>query len=269
PSPHHHSASPLSHPDALPLSSAHLPSTATGRPPATARAPAAPHRPAWPPANHRAPIEPATRPRPERPSAHPRTRARRGTPSDRMARRGRTPGYPDGVCSRSRVHPDIRIARGYLLAATSAVLSITAHAVANGALPPLSPALVIAGLTGWISTALVGRAHGTRSGGLVGILITLAGSQLLTHFTLTWLSHPAAATSEVSTWGMVATHACATVAMAALITSAERGLLAVIAGLCRVLPVVLLAGPPRAEVARTPVDPVVPATYTEVLLRRV
>jgi hypothetical protein len=173
------------------------------------------------------------------------------------------------VSSRSRVHPDIRIARGCLLAATSAVLSITAHAVANGALPPLSLALVIAGLTGWISTALVGRAHGTRSGGLVGILITLAGSQLLTHFTLTWLSHPAAATSEVSTWGMVATHACATVAMAALITSAERGLLAVIAGLCRVLPVVLLAGPPRAEVARTPVDPVVPATYTEVLLRRV
>src|SRR5690606_6718450 len=63
----------------------------------------------------------------------------------RIAGRPRSPGYPDGVSSRPRVHPDVRIARGCLLAVTSAVLSVTAHTVADGALPPLSVALVIAG----------------------------------------------------------------------------------------------------------------------------
>jgi len=168
------------------------------------------------------------------------------------------------------VHPDVRIARGCLLAVTSAVLSVTAHTVADGALPPLSVALVIAGLTGWTSTALVDRTKGTRSGRLIGVLVTLAAAQLITHGLLTLLAHPQpTGGTPIDGWAMLAAHASATVIMAVLITGAERGLLAVLAGLRRILPVIVTFGPPRVRAVRCPAAPATPATYTEILLRRV
>ncbi|MGH3431893.1 MAG: hypothetical protein ACRDQB_03545 [Thermocrispum sp.] len=175
--------------------------------------------------------------------------------------------------SRSRQKPSdpgVRVARGWLLAACSAVLSLSAHTAADGTLPDPSLALAIAGLTGWVSTALADRSRVTRSGGMLAVLLTLAAAQLVSHLALAVFGphHDLAAGPYVDPLTMLAAHAAATLVLAAMIGSAERGLLLVVAGLRRMLPVVVAAGPyPPVAVPAVVARPM-PTKHTEVLLRR-
>lgn len=174
--------------------------------------------------------------------------------------------------SRSRFpsHPDVRVARGCLLTATTAVVSLSAHTAADGVLPDPSLAVVIAALTGWLSTTLADRTQSTRSGGVLGLLLTLAAAQLVIHLALSVFGphHEVSGGPAVDTWTMLAAHACATVMLAVLIGQAERGLLAVAAGLRRMLPIVPAAAPFPAIPVPAVLAPPVPAVHTEILLRR-
>lgn len=162
--------------------------------------------------------------------------------------------------------PDVRAVRGWLLAVSSAVLTLTAHAAADGEMPDPSLAVAIAGLLGWVFTALADRPRGP-----LGIVAALAAGQLVIHTALTLFDthHDSPGGQLVAPLTMLAAHAVATVLLAALIGGAERGLLAVLAGLRRLLPVVAIAAPvPVGQPPRVLV-PAVAGTYTEVLLRRV
>lgn len=158
--------------------------------------------------------------------------------------------------------PDVRVARGWLLAASAVVLTLTAHTAADGALPDPALALAIAGLVGWASTAV-------RTARLPVLLAILAAAQLVIHFALTFLAPHGSHVAAVDDTTMLAAHAVATVVLAALIGSAERGLIAVVAGLRRLLPVVFAAGPHPAGQVPAVVVPAAAGTHTEVLLRRV
>lgn len=182
-------------------------------------------------------------------------------------------GYPDPVSRRrssTKSHPEIRVARGLLLAATSAVLSLSAHTAADGAVPDPSLALAIAGLIGWVSTAAADRSHATRSGAALWVMLTLAAAQVVIHFALTVFGahHDVAGGSYADPLIMVAAHALATVVLAAMIGTAERGLLAVVAGLRRLLPVVVTAGPHPDLPAPAVIVPTVVSSHAEVLFRR-
>lgn len=181
--------------------------------------------------------------------------------------------------------PGVRAARGWLLAVSSAVLTLTAHAAADGEMPDPSLAVAIAGLLGWVSTALADRPRrrrqghprgvGRRQGGLhgtpLGIVAALAAGQLVIHTALTLFDthHDSPGGQLVAPVTMLAAHAVATVLLAALIGGAERGLHAVVAGLHRLLPVVAIAAPVPAGQPPRVLVPAVASTHTEVLLRRV
>lgn len=164
--------------------------------------------------------------------------------------------------------PDIRAARGWLLAVSSAVLTLTAHAAADGELPDPSLAVAIAGLIGWVSTALADR-PGRRQGTPLGIVATLAAGQLVIHTALTLFDTHHESPGEIAPLTMLAAHAVATVLLAALIGGVERGLLAVVAGLRRLLPAVAIPAPVPAGQPPRVLVPAVTGTQTEVLLRRV
>lgn len=163
--------------------------------------------------------------------------------------------------------PGIRAARGWLLAVSSAVLTLTAHAAADGELPDPSLAVAIAGLIGWTFTALADRPRGCQ----LGIIVTLAAGQLVIHTALTLFDthHNSPGGPLVAPLTMLAAHAVATVLLAALIVGTERGLLAVVAGLQRLLPVVTVAAPVPAGQPPRVLVPAVAGTHTDVLLRRV
>lgn len=142
------------------------------------------------------------------------------------------------MSSRRSTSADIRAARGWLLAVSSTILTLTGHTVADGAMPDPSLALAIAALFGWASTTLADRHRP------LGILVTLASAQLAIHFSLTLLgTHPPHTAAPFSEGAMLGAHAVATVVMAALLVSAERGLVAVASALRRLLPVVCSPAP--------------------------
>lgn len=168
-------------------------------------------------------------------------------------------------------HPDVRVARGVLLTVTTAVVSLSAHTAADGVLPDPSLAVAIAALTGWLSTTLADRTRATRSGGIPGLLLTLAAAQLVIHLALSVFGphHDVSGGPGVDAVTMLAAHAVATVVLAVLIAHAERGLLTVAAGLRRMLPVVPAALPFPSPPAPAVLAPPVPAVHTAILLRRV
>lgn len=157
------------------------------------------------------------------------------------------------------------------------MLTLTAHAAADGGMPDPSLTVVVAGVFGWMSSATARRAPGGdrrrgRTGRqTAGILTKLAVAQLFMHSTLTLCESDHGATSGVAVDPvvMLAAHAAATLLIAVLICGAEHALLAVVAGLRRLLPVVVLAGPhPPARPALV-TAPVVAGQHVEVVLRRV
>lgn len=145
------------------------------------------------------------------------------------------------------------------------MLTLTAHASADGGTPDPSLAVAIAGLVGWVSTALADRVR------LPGIIATLVLAQLVMHFALTTLHtpHQHAVGPLVDPLTMVTAHAAATVLLAVLIRYAERGLVVVVSSLQRLLPAVVEPLPVPVGAAPAVLVPAFAGTHTEVLLRRV
>jgi hypothetical protein len=174
--------------------------------------------------------------------------------------------YPGRVSKPLNEGSSLRNVRGVLLAVSSAVLAVSAHAVADGGTPGALPTLVLTALIGWVSTQVADRIHG-----LPGILAVLSAAQLVMHTVLTALAphghgHPA----EPATSVMLLTHAGAVVLVATLLAHAESMLRAALACLRRLLPVVFTAAPVPAEAPAKPAPRAPEARRAEsVLLRRV
>ncbi len=143
-------------------------------------------------------------------------------------------------------------ARAAVLAALCALLTATGHAAGGGALPDLALLVVLLPLLGG---ALVPLADRTR--GPVGLLAVLGAAQFGMHHVLELL-HPAHAAGPVADARMVATHAVATVLLAAAVRGADRAVAAVAAALARVLP--RRAGPPPAVRPLAAPRPAAPAS---------
>ena len=73
--------------------------------------------------------------------------------------------------------------RGVLLAVCAAVLSVTAHRLADGGLPDPAMTVLLTGLFGWTATALARKARGT-----VATITLLGAAQLVMHLLLTTLA---------------------------------------------------------------------------------
>jgi heme/copper-type cytochrome/quinol oxidase subunit 3 len=128
----------------------------------------------------------------------------------------------------------LAVARGALLATSSAALAITAHAVADGGPPNTALILLLTVLIGWVSTALAERTRGPG-----GILVVLGCAQLLMHLALSELvvDHGAHAASGYDATAMTAAHVVATVLTALILARAESALLAAAASVRLLVPV--------------------------------
>ncbi|MCR6486237.1 hypothetical protein M8542_25755 [Amycolatopsis sp. OK19-0408] len=120
-----------------------------------------------------------------------------------------------------------------MLAVSAAVLSVTAHRLADGGLPDPAMTALLTGLFGWTATALARRARGT-----VATITLLGAAQLVMHLLLTTLAghHDMYAMPGSTGLGMLTAHAVATVGTALLLARADSTLLTVLAVLRAVLP---------------------------------
>lgn len=120
--------------------------------------------------------------------------------------------------------------RGVTLAALTTLLTVLGHQVGGGALPDL--ALVVA-LFPMLAAVLVTSAR--RCATLLGVTVTLAAGQVVLHELLVAL-HPGHVPATLSAVDMVVVHAVATGVTAVLVRGADRALVAVAAGVRRVVP---------------------------------
>ncbi|QRP51297.1 hypothetical protein [Amycolatopsis sp. FDAARGOS 1241] len=154
-----------------------------------------------------------------------------------------------------------------MLAASSASLAVTAHAVADGGLPDPPLTLLLTGLLGWTATALAGKARGP-----LATVAVLGAGQLVMHLVLTTLAtHDGhAAAGWASGWTMTAAHAVATLLTALLLARADAVLLAVLRVVRAVLPRLTPTLPvPAAAGALLPPPPAGAVAILDVELRRV
>jgi hypothetical protein len=122
--------------------------------------------------------------------------------------------------------------RGSVLAALVTLLTATGHVVGGGTLAALSPLVVFVPL---LATALVALAERCR--GLVATLTALGAGQVGLHVLLLVLSsHNHGIPTAVPGATMVAAHAVATLATAAVVTFADTTVTALLGALQRVLP---------------------------------
>jgi hypothetical protein len=141
--------------------------------------------------------------------------------------------------------------RGVLLAVSAAVLSVTAHWLADGGLPDPAMTALLTGLFGWTATALTRKARGA-----VATVTLLGVAQLVMHLLLTTLAaHGTHAAPGGTGLDMVLAHAVATVLTALLLARADATLLTVLAVLRAFLPRMLTPLP----VSGSPVRALVPA----------
>jgi hypothetical protein len=142
--------------------------------------------------------------------------------------------------------------RGASLAVSAAVLSVTAHWLADGGLPDPAMTVLLTGLFGWTATALTRKARGA-----VATVALLGGAQLVMHLLLTTLAghHDTHMAPRGTGLGMVIAHAVATVLTALLLARADATLLTVLAVLRAFLPRLLTPLP----VSGSPVRALVPA----------
>jgi len=158
--------------------------------------------------------------------------------------------------------------RGVLLAVSAAVLSVTAHRVADGGLPDPAMTVLLTALFGWTATALARKARGT-----VATITLLGAAQLVMHLLLTTLAenHDMAAMRGSGTGpAMIFAHAVATLLTALLLARADATLLAVLAVLRAILPRLLTPLPvPAAAPALVPARTAAPGHLVGVDLRRI
>jgi hypothetical protein len=150
----------------------------------------------------------------------------------------------------------IRQARGVLFAASSAALAVAAHVAAEGELPNIALTALLTLLIGWLGMALA-----EKTSGFLGVLGVLGFAQLIMHLVLSVLAHQGAhavnsvsvgsvSVSNVSGSVMLLTHISATGLTALVVTFAESMLLAAVAALRVLLPILwcpppIPAAPPK------------------------
>ncbi len=160
-----------------------------------------------------------------------------------------------------------RLARGVLLAVTSAALSVAAHGVAGGDLTEFAPALPLTVLVASAATVLAERRHGPWT-----LLAALGVAQVGQHTLLNLGNHVADGPGPgFAPMTMTAAHVVAALLTGLLLVRADSALAALSKlsnAVARLLPIRWTSVP---DVRRAPVPqiPVVPDTLTAVLLRRV
>ncbi|RSD20405.1 hypothetical protein [Amycolatopsis eburnea] len=154
-----------------------------------------------------------------------------------------------------------------MLAVSAAVLSVTAHRLADGGLPDPAMTLLLTGLFGWTATALTRKARGP-----VATITLLGTAQLVMHLLLTTLAghHDMYSAPDPAGAGMIAAHAVATLLTALLLARADATLLTVLAVLRAILPRLLTPLPvPAAAPALVPAREGGPDHLVGVDLRRI
>jgi hypothetical protein len=146
------------------------------------------------------------------------------------------------VSTRRTDHSALRTVRGVLLAASSAVLAVSAHALADGSLPDLPMTLLLTVMIGWTATALAAKTRGPAA-----TIAVLGAAQIVMHVVLSTLalhadSHTVAA-GAMSGVTMTSTHTVATIVTALLVTRAESMLLTVVNAMRLLLPPIWRAAP--------------------------
>jgi hypothetical protein len=152
--------------------------------------------------------------------------------------------------------------RGTALAVLAALLTATGHVAGGGALPDLSPMLVLVPMLAAVLVALADRCRGA-----VAALVALGGGQLLLHELLLVLAH-AHGDPPAPGSGMPAGHAVATLVSTVAVRHADDALGRAAAALSRVLPRRLAPPPVGAPILALAVPAVdVPAHATRHLVR--
>ncbi|QWF80339.1 hypothetical protein [Amycolatopsis sp. CA-230715] len=164
-------------------------------------------------------------------------------------------------------HPNgrnpLRVARGTLLAASSAALAVSAHAFADGGLPDTALTVLLTLLIGWVATGLTDRTTGP-----LGAFAVLGAGQLVMHVVLSDLMDHG--TSQVDGAVMTAAHVVATGIAAVLVATAESMLRTAVAALRLLLPTVWRPAPvPSGPVQATAARPSADCPHVGVVLRRV
>jgi hypothetical protein len=156
-----------------------------------------------------------------------------GTATAPGATAGRRRGAPRyGSPVQKRLPVWLAPVRGAVLAALVTLLTATGHVVGGGTLAGLSPLAVLVPLLGTVLVALAERCRG-----LAATLVALGAGQLGLHVVLLLLSaHDHARPAALTGAAMVAAHAVATLAIAAVLSSADATVTALLGSLRRVLP---------------------------------
>jgi hypothetical protein len=140
--------------------------------------------------------------------------------------------------------------RGVLLAVSSAVLAMSAHALADGSLPDLPMTALLTVMIGWTATALA-----TKTSGPAATAAVLGAAQVVMHVVLTLAPHAdshTVTTGAMSGVTMTATHTAATIVTALLVTRAESTLLTIANAMRLLLPPIWRATP-VLDTVRTPI----------------
>jgi hypothetical protein len=160
-----------------------------------------------------------------------------------------------------------RVARGVLLAVTSAALSVAAHGAAGGSLTEFLPVLPLIVLTAFAGTAVAARRRSPFT-----VLGALGATQVAQHLLLSLVhNHHAAANPGFGfdAVQMTSAHVLAALLTGLLLIKADAAAFALVAAVSRLLPRRLPPAPvrlvPPVAVPRTGE----PAALIEVLLRRV
>lgn len=159
-----------------------------------------------------------------------------------------------------------RVARGLLLAVTSASLSVAAHGAAGGSLAEFLPALPLVLLIAGAATALADRCRSP-----LAILVALGAAQVAQHEFLDLMHHHHAQTSGIGfdPVQMTAAHALAALGTGLVLVKADAALIALVDAVSRLLPRTLTPGPvelaPRVTARRPAPGPLL----IELLLRSV
>jgi hypothetical protein len=144
-----------------------------------------------------------------------------------------------------------RVARGALLAGSSAALAVSAHVLADGGLPDAPLTVLLTVLIGWTATALA-----AKTTGILGTVAVLGAGQLLMHLVLSTLMVHSA------------THTGATIVTALLVVRAEAMLRAAASAMRLLLPKIFRAlSVPAAAVQPTLVLPAGAGRLLDVLFR--
>lgn len=159
-----------------------------------------------------------------------------------------------------------RVARGLLLAVTSASLSVAAHGAAGGSLVEFTPALPLVLLIAGAATALADRYRSP-----LAILAALGAAQLAQHQLLDLMRHHHAPTGGVGfdAVQMTAAHVLAVLGTGLVLAKADAALVSLVDAVSRLLPRTSAPGPVELAPRVTACRPAPGAPLIELLLRSV